>query len=122
MRLCLNEEGELWLIWIYWPDLSGVIGNYPIISPAEAQKLLLEGNYAFLVPYEAGGEEAVRSVELCYRKDQSQIWIPYYRFWLEIPSNASQAQLGLNTYGAYYIPAVEGRYIADMSTYDGSFN
>ena len=122
MRLCLNEEGELWLIWICWPDLSGVIGNYPIISPAEAQKLLLEGNYASSVPYEAGGEEAVRGVELCYRKDQSQIWIPYYRFWLEIPSYASQAQLGLNTYGAYYIPAVEGRYIADMSTYDGSFN
>lgn len=122
MRLCLNEAGELWLIWIDWPDLSDVIGNYPIISALEAQSLLLNGSYVSSVPYEVGGEDAIRDVELCYRKDQSQVWIPYYRFWVEVSSEAAVEQLGLNTYGAYYVPAVEGRYIANMPTYDGSFN
>lgn len=122
MRLCLNEAGELWLIWIDWPDLSDVIGNYPIISALEAQSLLLDGSYVSSVPYEVGGEDAIRDVELCYRKDQSQVWIPYYRFWVEVSSEAAVEQLGLNTYGAYYVPAVEGRYIANMPTYDGSFN
>lgn len=122
MRLCPNEAGELWIIWIDWPDLSGVIGEYPIISASEARTLLLNGSYVSSVPYEVGGEDAIRSVELCYRKDHSQVWIPYFRFWVEVPSETSLEQIGLNTYGAYYVPAVESRYIADMPTYDGSFN
>lgn len=37
------------------------------------------------------------------------------------PDDMSAAN-GLKTYGAYYVPAIAEEYIADMSTYDGSFN
>ncbi len=122
MWLCFNEEGNLYLIWIDWPDLSDVIGEYPIISADEAQELLLSGNYASSVPYEVSGPDAIQTVELCYRNDQTATWVPYYRFWVEIPAYENQQKLGLRQFGAYYVPAVEGRYIANMPTYDGYFN
>ena len=33
---------------------------------------------------------------------------PYY---VELPEEAEHNDLGLKTYGAYYVPAVEGRYL-----------
>lgn len=122
MWLCLNREGELDLIWFNWPDLSEEIGEYPIISADQARELLLNGNYVTSVPYEVSGADAVCQSELCYLDSYSEIWIPYYRFWVEVPSYRSASELGLRTYGAYYVPAVESRYIANMPTYDGSFN
>lgn len=122
MWLCLNKAGELYIIWVEWPDLSQVIGEYPIISAAQAQELLLNGNYVTSVPYEVSGPDAVCGSELCYRSDYSEIWIPYYRFWVEVPAYQVVSELGLHTYGAYYVPAVESRYIANMPIYDGSFN
>lgn len=34
---------------------------------------------------------------------------PYYRFWVEVP--AEKQENGLNTYVAYYVPAVETAYL-----------
>lgn len=122
MWLCLNEEEELYLIWIDWTDLSDVIGEYPIVSADAAQELLLSGNYATSVPYAVSGADAIQKVELCYRNDRTATWVPYYRFWVEIPAYENQEKLGLSQFGAYYVPAVESRYIANMPTYDGHFN
>lgn len=122
MWLCPDESGDLWIIWISWPDLTHVVGEYPVITAEEARELLLNGNYVTSVPYELPGESSIRRTELCYRKDDTRTNIPYYRFWVEVPSYASAEELGLHTYGAYYVPAVEGSYIANMPTYDGSFN
>ena len=46
--------------------------------------------------------------------------MPYYRFYVELPEETQNN--GLNTYGAYYVPAVESRYISNMPTWEGSFN
>jgi hypothetical protein len=40
-----NEEGALWIIRRYKEDLSQKIGDYPIISAAEARTLLLKNRY-----------------------------------------------------------------------------
>ena len=29
---------------------------------------------------------------------------------------------GLQTFGAYYVPAVEGRFLTNLPVWDGSFN
>ena len=33
-----------------------------------------------------------------------------------------QGDTEMKTYGAYYVPAVESRYISNMPVYDGTFN
>lgn len=116
-----NEEGQLYLIRSYAEDLSDKVGDYPIISAAAAKELLLAGNYATSVPYPLAGEEYIAHVELLYRTERScEYYLPYYRFLAELPEMGVRD--GLKHYGAYYVPAVESRYIANMPTYDGGFN
>ncbi len=116
-----GENGGLSSVWISQPDLSDLVGNYPIISAEEARALLLKGNYITSVPYEVPGGEYIRRVELVYRNgDYEKYYMPYYRFYVELPEE--QREHGLKDYGAYYVPAVEGSYLSDMPTWDGSFN
>ncbi len=121
VQFCCNEAGELWLIWLNCRDLSRKVGDYPIITAAEAEELLAQGDYATSVPCEMPGREAIVKVELRYRGSSAEpYFLPYYRFLVELPE--MKQENGLNTYGAYYVPAVEGRYLSNIPTYDGSFN
>lgn len=102
-------------------DLSEKVGDYPIITPKEAQKLLLEGRYITNVPYELPGKQYVKKVELLYLTGgREEYFMPYYRFLVELPEAAREN--GLNCYGAYYVPAVEEAYLTGLPVWDGSFN
>lgn len=115
-----DDEGKLFLARIYQPDLSQKIGDYPIINSKKAEELLSKGNYITTVPYEMPGIEYVKKVELVYRTGkQEEYYMPYYRFYVELPED--ERENGLKTYGAYYVPAVDGSYISNMPIWDGSF-
>ena len=102
------------------------LGTYPIISPAQAQSLLLEGHYQTSVPCAMPGADRIAGVELVYRTGRSeQLYLPYYRFYVDvtgIEGVSPENELGLRCYGAYYVPAVDPDFIENMPTYDGSFN
>ncbi len=116
-----NDEGKLFLARVYQPDLSEVVGDYPIITSKKAGELLSNGIYITTVPYEMPGMEYVRKVELVYRTgEQEEYYMPYYRFYVELPE-IERAE-GMKTYGAYYVPAVSSEYISNMPTWNGSFN
>ena len=116
-----DDAGGLFLVRIWQPDLSQKMGDYPIITASQARELLLEGHYITTVPYEMPGREYIRKVELVYRTGtQKEYYMPYYRFYAELPQE--KRENGLNTYGAYYVPAVSGEYLIGMPTWDGSFN
>ena len=118
-----DDDGKLFLARVYAPDLSQVMGNYPIITVEEAKELLLAGNYASSVPYDLPKAEEIAGVELVYRTGSHEaVWLPYYRFLVDLPEEYRPADKTLRDYGAYYVPAVDGRYITNMPTYDGSFN
>ena len=115
-----NDEGRLFIARIYQPDLSVKIGDYPIIDSRQAKELLLKGNYITTVPYEISEKESIKKVELVYRTGEGeQYFMPYYRFYMELPDE--EQENGLKTYGAYYVPAVEGSYISNMPVWDGGF-
>ncbi|MCI8505028.1 MAG: hypothetical protein HFI67_02425 [Lachnospiraceae bacterium] len=121
VEFCASEEGTMNLVRIYQPDLSETMGNYPIISTEEARALLLNGNYITTVPYEMPGEEYIAKVELVYGDGAyDQYYMPYYKFYVELPEE--KRDHGLKDFGAYYVPAVEGSYLSNMPTWDGSFN
>lgn len=116
-----DDEGKLFLARVFWPQLSQKVGDYPIISAEEARELLLEGHYTTSVPYELPGEQYIAKVELIYRTSSYEAYhLPYYRFYVELPEE--QREHGLKDYGAYYVPAVESRYIANMPLWGGQFN
>lgn len=116
-----DDEGKLYLARVFQPDLSLLAGNYPIITAEEAKVLLNEGHYLTSIPEKKPGLEYVAKVELIYRAyGTEEYFIPYYRFYVELPD--MERDNGLKTYGAYYVPAVEGKYLTNMPIWDGSFN
>ncbi len=120
-----DTEDKLWLISVYKPNLSEKIGDYPIITADKAEELLAKGNFISSVPsnYEMKVEN-VRKVELVYRNTYwlDKIYMPYYKFYIELPELENRHGHGLKHYGAYYVPAVDGKYISNMPVWDGSFN
>jgi hypothetical protein len=116
-----NGEGELFISRIFKPDLTNVIGYYPIISVDAALELLGNKNYVTTVSGEFPGMDFERKTELVYRNwIYDEISVPYYRIYVELTDR--KLDNGLNTYGAYYVPAVEGKYIENMPLWDGRFN
>ncbi len=116
-----DDDGALFLARKYYTDLSDVVGEYPIIDTKEALTLLENGNYITTVPQEFEGVGYVKKIELVYRTSATEkLFMPYYRFYVELPN--MKHKNGLNDYGAYYVPAVEGQYIENMPVWDGSFN
>ena len=112
--------------WLYEArcEFRELLAYYQAAAGAEAaRELLLAGHYATSVPCALPGEESIAKVELVYRAGTyEQVWLPYYRFLAELPKELGPADPALKDYGAYYVPAVEGKYIANMPTYDGGFN
>lgn len=108
-----DDNGDL--ILIYKPNaltLAEKIGDYPIITSEDAAELLLNGNYFTSVPEKMPGEEYIVKTELVYRAPQDGIagtYLPCYRFWVELTD--MQPENGLKRYGAYYVPAVQQKYL-----------
>lgn len=96
--------------------VSGYVANYPVITVKEAQKLLLNGIYTTNVDDKLIRQEDVKlvdvdSVELIYRGDSSKYYIPYYRFYARLKKSDYLEDMGFNVYGAFYVPAVELKYL-----------
>lgn len=116
-----NDNDDLFLARVYRPDLSHKVADYPIVSAEAAEELLLDGHYITTVPCEMPGKEYISKVELIYRTgNYEEYYMPYYRFYVELPHMEEES--GIKHYGAYYVPAVNEAYIADMPLWDGSFN
>lgn len=116
-----DDDGKLFITRIWKPDLSSKVADYPIITTEEAEKMLLSGKYMTTVHYKMPGEKYIAKVELIYRTGQyEKYYMPYYRFYIEIPKEKQKN--GLKTYGAYYVPAVESKYISNIPVWNGSFN
>ena len=121
IRFSPNDDGALWVIDRYSADISHKIGDYPIITTQEARKLLLQRRYITTVPEELPGARYIAKVELVYRTGRyDKVFMPYYRFLVELPS--MQRENNLKTFGAFYVPAVDERYISNMPLWNGSFN
>lgn len=122
IQLAPNDEGKLMLIRINDKlSCAEKIGDYPIISPEEAKDMLLDGGYITTVPYEMPGEKYIAKAELIYRSGIGEnIWMPYYRFLVELPEMAQEN--GLKNFGAYYVPAVKAEFITGLPLWNGSFN
>ena len=115
-----DDDGNLFLMRRKNADLSQKIGDYPAISVEEARQLLLNKRYLTSVPFDLPGEEYIAKVELIYRDFyDDEYHLPYYKFWVELPEQ--QLEIGLKTFGAYYVPAIKLEYFSEFPD-DWNFN
>lgn len=107
-----DEEGKLFLVRVFRPDLSQKLGSYPVITAEEAENFLRKGNYITTVSDTFPDKAHIAKTELVYRTGgNEEYFMPYYRFFVEL-SDAEEK--GFKRYGAYYVPAVEQSYIVNM--------
>ena len=124
-RFTPNDNGELEQISTDLPNLGNKIGNYPVISPDKAKELLYDGKYVTSAPKAIKKSDKTAQTELVYRfAPWEKYYIPYYRFFVaeERTGNESLEKQGFKCYCAYYVPAVEEKYIANMPLWNGALN
>lgn len=97
-------------------ECAGKIGDYPIITVGEAREQLISGKYISSSPYDFAGEEYIGGVELVYRSSMSELLVPYYLFYVELPE--APENKGMKNYASYYIPAVNAAFI-EKAPYNG---
>ena len=108
------STGEGGTIFYEPPQLGEALGEYPLLSQSEAQALLLQGQCLAGAPYAVQSEADIAAVQLCYREG-SEVYAPWYRFWVKLPEEAQQnCAPGCTVYGAYYVPAVSGQFATDL--------
>lgn len=117
-----KEESESVTIWYNAYARTEKLGDYPIITPDEALRLLENGNCITTVPGSLPSADDVRAVELVYRAPNEAVYQPYYRFWAQVEPEELVQREGVVTLGAYYVPAVESQYLEELPVWDGSFN
>lgn len=108
------SAGESGAILYEQPQPGRALGEYALISESEARAMLLQGQCLTSVPYAVESEADIAAVELCYREG-SEVYAPWYRFWVKLPEEAQQdCAEGCTAYGAYYVPAVSGQFATDL--------
>lgn len=107
-------EGRVDTVRIQHTDLTKKIGDYPVISVAEAEKLLRNGNYISFFPTELIKEKLnIVKCSLIYQTESdNQYFVPYYCFYVELDKE-TQAN-GASSYGICYVPAISSTYIESM--------
>ncbi len=111
VRFVCNDDEQLWLIDSQHRDRTHKLGDYPILTPEEAEETFLEGNFSTSVPEELYPETfTIAKTELVYRTgDNERYYMPYYQFFVKLNTTNEN---GCDTYGAFYVPAVEPQYLS----------
>ena len=112
IRIDFTEDGTC--MQVCRERLSGnyeKIGDYPIVTMEKATQLLEECRYFTDVSGDFPEDGQIAAGELVYLDDGSRILIPYYQFFIALQEQAGKT----TTYGAYYVPAVRGEYLDNLS-------
>lgn len=114
-----NSDGELYMVRIYRTNLSEKLGDYPIVTPAEAEELLEKGNYFSYgsMYWTSETKFTIKDVKLEYLTDKYEIYfMPYYCFTLEGSVQGKEDEK--KTYGSRLVPAVREEYLTLTPEWD----
>ena len=96
------------------------IATYPIRTPMDATQSLFAGNYLSNYPtwLEISNDATIAKCEIVYNTDvHSPICMPFYKFYIEDTTNYAMDAIAQPVYGAYYVPAIQDKYLDDSWQY-----
>lgn len=96
------------------------IATYPIRTPKEAREALFAGNYLSNYPawLEISNDATIAKCEIVYNTDiHSPICMPFYKFYIKDTENRKLDTIMEPVYGAYYVPAIQDKYLDDSWQY-----
>lgn len=118
-ELRIENDGSLSSIYICnSASVTYKVAEYPIITESKAEKKLIAGDYiSSVVQYDFPGKEYIAKTDLVYKSEKGETVAPYYRFIVELPE--APDEIGIKSYGIYYVPAVKDKYISSITLIDG---
>lgn len=118
-ELQADGNGALTAILIHFSSsVTNKIAEYPIITESKAENKLVAGDYiSSVVQYDFPGKEYIAKTDLVYKSEKGETVAPYYRFVVELPE--APDEIGIKSYGIYYVPAVKDKYISNITLIDG---
>lgn len=118
-ELRIENDGSLSSIYICnSASVTDKVAEYPIITESRAKKMLIAGDYiSSVVQYDFPGKEYIAKTDLVYKSKKGETVAPYYRFIVELPE--APDEIGIKSYGIYYVPAVKDKYISGITLIDG---
>ncbi len=118
-ELQIENDGTLTSIYICnSASVTDKVAEYPIITESKAEKKLIAGDYiSSVVQYDFPGKEYIAKTDLVYKSEKGETVAPYYRFIVELPE--APDEIGIKSYGIYYVPAVKDKYISCITLIDG---
>ncbi|MCL2203921.1 MAG: hypothetical protein FWB88_08280 [Defluviitaleaceae bacterium] len=108
-----RREGDFTTLYRIDSDAFRVfIGDYPILTPAEAQERLLDGRHFTTVHDHTPTAESIAHVEITYVTAQQRIFMPFFRFYVQMPPDwpFPWREAGESIYGVYYVAAVREEF------------
>ncbi len=123
VKFACDDVRQLWLIDRKQTDRTHKVGDYPILTPEEAEELFLRGEYLTTVPEEYSTQDmSAAKIELIYRTGNSEkYYLPYYRIYAEIEPDFVK-DTDTRNFGVFYVPAVRPEYLQHVEIWDGGFN
>ncbi len=118
-ELRIENDGSLSSIFICnSASVTDKVAGYPIITESKAEKKLIAGDYiSSVVQYDFPGKEYIAKTDLVYKSEKGETVAPYYRFTVELPEAPNE--IGIKSYGIYYVPAIKDKYISKITLIDG---
>lgn len=115
----IESDGTLTSVFICnFSSVTNEIAQYPIITEAKAEEKLVSGDYiSSVVQYDFPGKEYIAKTDLVYKSEKGETVAPYYRFTVELPEAPNE--IGIKSYGIYYVPAIKDKYISNITLIDG---
>lgn len=112
-----DEAGQFAGAWLHRRDLSALVGEYTLISADEALQQVLDGKGLTTAPTPFPGEAAVAGIDLVYYATNfNEYFMPYYKIYAQLDRSQPGVAYdgspeGLENYGVWYIPAIQGEYL-----------
>lgn len=115
-------EGSLDALHLNTWDAFDYAGDYPVRTEAEARAALAAGEHLSAGP-EFPGEAFIAQTELVYLDNHTDILMPYYVFYTEMPDErfpdirsegTENWQDDVKVYRSYVVPAVQAEFLEEL--------
>lgn len=117
-----NQKNTINTIRIFEEKKYQVLNEYSVISLAQAKQQLLAGRYYGSAPRPILEKDNILKVEMVYRGGAySHVVVPYYRFIMKTDLLENNVDDAFHV-GAYYVPAIDEKYLEDENFWKGEFD
>ena len=132
VEVSFSKDGNVYSVHFEdYTSCSEKLGDYPIISADDAKAMLLNGKYLTSVDEEnliscgKVTEKLIEKVDLVYyTTGNPELYMPYYRFFVRLDlleQRTESVDADFESYGYFYVPAVNEKCFENYELFDGSF-